>query len=264
MRVIVTRPRQEAGKWVDAFARAGMDALALPLIEVEPAADRAAVLAAWQKLQTFDAVMFVSGNAVDHFFVFKPSLAPVFTAQAAMKTRAFVTGPGSYSALMRAHVAPEWVDAPNFDSGQFDSEALWAVVRHRVHPGYKVLIVRGVSSDAGASDEGHGRDWFAKQVIAAGGSVEFVVSYQRHGPEWGHDTAALVECASCDGSIWIFSSSEAITNLVRACPAQSWAQARAIATHPRITKTAREAGFFAVRESSPKLEELIASIESMQ
>ena len=264
MQVIVTRPRQEAATWVDAFVRAGLDAVALPLIEVAPAADSAALVSAWQRIHRFDAVMFVSGNAADHFFALKPALAPVFTAQAAIKTRAFVTGPGSFAALTRADVAPEWIDSPDLDAGQYDSEALWAVVRHRVHPGYRVLSVRGVSSDAGASDAGHGRDWFAKQVMAAGGDVEFVVSYQRRGPGFDGNTAAWVERAARNGSIWLFSSSEAIANLVRACPAQSWAQARAIATHPRIANAARDAGFLAVCESHPKLDDLVASIESMQ
>ena len=263
-RVIVTRPRQDAHKWVKALAQAGFDAITLPLIEVAPAVDVAAVVSAWQRLPSFDAVMFVSGNAVDHFFALKPALTPVFSAQAAIKTRALVTGPGSHSALVRAQVAPEWIDAPNLQAGQFDSEALWAVVRHSVHPGYRVLIVRGVSSEAGASDDGHGREWFAKQVVAAGGVVEFVVSYQRRGPDWDSPTLALFDQAAQDGSVWLFSSSEAISNLVRTRPGLSWARARAIATHPRIAQAAREAGFALVCESRPQLEHLIVSIESMQ
>ena len=68
MSVIVTRPKNEARQWVDALVDAGYDAQALPLIGVLPAPDPSAVVAAWQRLNTFDAVMFVSGNAVDQFF----------------------------------------------------------------------------------------------------------------------------------------------------------------------------------------------------
>ena len=163
MRVIVTRPKNEARQWVATLTDAGYDAQALPLIGVLPAPDPSAVVAAWQRLNTFDAIMFVSGNAVDHFFALKPALALEFTAQDATKIRAFVTGPGSFSALKRAQVEPERIDMPDREAGQFDSEALWQVVAKQVRPGCRVLIVRGISS-AGA-----GRDWFAEQVRSAGG-----------------------------------------------------------------------------------------------
>ena len=269
MRVIVTRPKNEAHKWVEALADAGYDAIALPLIGVLPAPDPSAVVAAWKRLHTFDAVMFVSGNAVDHFFALKPALAPEFADDDAAKIRAFVTGPGSFSALKRAQVDAQCIDMPDRDAGQFDSEALWQVVAHRVQPGYRVLIVRGTGSatagDAtafGLSD-GAGRDWFADQVRAVGGVVEFVVSYQRRPPELLETERELVCRAATDGSVWLFSSSEAISNLVAACPEQGWSQAKAVVTHSRIAQAARQAGFSVVCESRPTLAALMASIESL-
>lgn len=264
MRVIVTRPLSEARKWVDALSQAGYDALPLPLIAVSAAPDPQAVRAAWERLPSYDAVMFVSGNAVDHFFALKVALAPVFIAQAAIKTRAFVPGPGSYSALLRAGVEAACIDAPDREAGQFDSEALWAVVRAQVRPGYRVLIVRGTGSVAGPGDEGMGRDWFAGQVLAAGGTVDFVVAYQRHRPELSAADRALTAQAAQDGAVWLFSSSEAITNLRALCPDQSWGQARAVVTHARIAQAARDAGFAVVCESRPTLAALVASIESLQ
>lgn len=267
MRVIVTRPRQEARQWVDALADAGYDALALPLIQVSPTSHPELVVAAWQHLHAFDAVMFVSGNAVDHFFAMKPAAAPVLNAQGATKTRAFVTGPGSFAALRRHQVEPESIDMPARDAGQFDSEALWSVVRERVVTGYRVLIVRGAGSaeapDA-AEAEGSGRDWFANQVRGAGGQVEFVVAYQRRAPQLDAQELAMARVCATDGSVWLFSSSEAIANLVATCPGQSWAQARAVVTHARIAQAARAAGFGLVCESRPTLAALMASIESLQ
>lgn len=268
MRVIVTRPRQEASRWVGALADAGYDAVALPLIGVLPAPDPASVVAAWDRLESFDAVMFVSGNAVDHFFALKPTSAPDFNGLRAIQTRAFVTGPGSYSALKRANVGAQCIDMPDRDAGQYDSEALWAVVAERIRPGYRVLVVRGADSSDGDGVHdaavGAGRDWFAEQVRAAGGSVEFVVSYQRRPPDMQDNDRALVREAAQDGSVWLFSSSEAIVNLVRACAGQSWAKAKAVVTHARIAQAAREAGFSVVCESRPTLAALMASIESMQ
>ena len=257
MRVIVTRPKNEARQWVATLTDAGYDAQALPLIGVLPAPDPSAVVAAWQRLNTFDAIMFVSGNAVDHFFALKPALALEFTAQDATKIRAFVTGPGSFSALKRAQVEPERIDMPDREAGQFDSEALWQVVAKQVRPGCRVLIVRGISS-AGA-----GRDWFAEQVRSAGGVVEFVVSYQRRQPQLLAEEREMACKAATDGSVWLFSSSEAIANLLAECPDQNWAQAKAVVTHSRIAQAAREAGVCVVCESRPTLADLMASIESL-
>ena len=265
MRVIVTRPAQECGKWVDALVQAGLSAQAFPLIAVGPPPDTAAVASAWARIASFDAVMFVSGNAVSHFFALKPAFAHVFRAQAAIKTRAFVTGPGSLAALHQAGVDAAWMDAPDTQAGQFDSEALWAVVAHRVVPGYRVLIVRGMGDASMDADVGGGvgRNWFASQVLAAGGEVEFLVAYQRRQPNWRVSDRQFVHHAAHDGSVWLFSSSEAIANLQNAFPDVAWDRARAVATHARIAQAARAAGFAVVCESRPVLADLVASIESL-
>jgi uroporphyrinogen-III synthase len=265
MRVIVTRPANEARKWVETLTDAGYDAIALPLIGVLPAPDPSAVVASWARLGAFDAVMFVSGNAVDHFFALRPSLAVEFADGDASKIRALVTGPGSFSALRRAQVDSSRIDMPDRDAGQFDSEALWQVVAPQVKSGWRVLIVRG--SGAGVHSqgkpEGVGRDWFAEQVRAAGGDVEFVVSYQRCSPVLEGADRDIACRAAADGSVWLFSSSEAISNLVAACSGQDWAQAKAVVTHSRIAKAAHGAGFSVVCESRPSLAALMASIESL-
>lgn len=265
MRVIVTRPQTEAAQWVQSLQSAGYEAHSLPLIEVLPASQPQAVREAWARLAQnhYHAVMFVSRNAVDHFFALKLAAAPVFTAHAAIKSRAFVTGPGSYSALLRAGAEPACIDAPSHDTGQFDSEALWAVVQRQVVPGFRLLIVRGTTAQGHGSDEGVGRDWFARHAAAAGAEVDFVVAYQRLRPELSPEGQALIAQAAHDGSVWLFSSSEAIANLQAWCPRQPWEQARAVVTHPRIGQAARDAGFGMVRESKPALAALMASIESL-
>lgn len=268
MRVIVTRPGPQAGKWVNALREAGHDALALPLIDIAPAADAAAVQAMWHRLHEFDAVMFVSANAVAHFFALRPlesiSSIPVNPLQ-----RFLVTGPGSALALERAGVLPAAMDAPAADATQFDSEALWRVVGAKVCNGWRVLIVRGdtdpdAESGANSKDgKGVGREWFAARLLEKGAAVEYVVSYQRRAPQPGADTIALMQRAATDGTVWLFTSSEAVANLQAMAPGQSWQQARAVASHPRIAEAARDAGFGVVCESRPALSAMIASIESL-
>ena len=265
MRVIVTRPGPQAGKWVSALRAAGMDALSLPLIEIGGPPDPQAVLAAWRRMQECNALMFVSANAVEQFFALQPAAAPAFAADTAAGPRFFVTGPGSMAALLKAGVPRSQIDAPDEAAAQFDSEALWGVVQVRVQPGWRVLIVRGntdASEDVGPA-QGVGRDWFAERLRERGATAKFVVAYERRAPVLGANALALVQLAAADGSVWLFSSSEAVSNLCALAAGQSWRQARAVATNPRIAQAARTAGFAVVRESRPALSDLLASIESL-
>ena len=268
MRVIVTRPLQEARAWVDHLQQAGFEAMALPLIDVLPAPDPQAVVQAWQRMAEFDALMFVSGNAVDYFFALKPDGSNAFNQQAAASPLAFVTGPGSYAALtQRAGAQPAYICVPDASAGQFDSEALWAVVGDRIFCGYKVLIVRGTGADLpDVASPGAGRDWFARQVLQAGGVVDYVLAYQRKSPDFSVEPAALAlaQALAMQGAVWLFSSSEAIENLVRACPTQKWHDAHAIVTHARIGQTASQAGFGRVMASRPVLADVIACIQTLQ
>ena len=258
-RVVVTRPAAEARQWVERLRAAGMDAVALPLIEIASAADPQPVLAAWQRLGDYAAAMFVSSNAVAQFFKEKKDFTGVEWSLSAMHTRAWSTGPGTSGALLQAGLSPAQIDAPADDAPQFDSEALWARVRTQVRAGQRVLIVRG--SDA--AGQGAGRDWLAGQLADAGVQVDRLVAYRRLAPVLAGDALALAREAATDGSVWLFSSSEAISNLVGQLPAQDWHPARAVATHHRIALAARRAGFGVVCESRPAVEAVVGSIKSL-
>lgn len=258
MRVIVTRPEREAGKWVEDLARRGMDACAMPLIEIRPAARQEAVHAAWHQLGSFGAIMFVSGNAASHFFAARPAGA---TWPSVDVPRAWVTGPGTAAALVEAGVSPAAIDMPGAGALQFDSEALWQIVQHQCAAGMRVLIVRG----ADASGQSAGRDWLGSRLAAAGCPVTFLVAYERHRPTLDAAAQALAQDDGATGrAVWLFSSSEAIANLMDMLPDHHWGRARAVATHPRIAQAARDAGFAVVCESRPSLDAVVASIESMQ
>jgi uroporphyrinogen-III synthase len=68
MQVLVTRPAREAQLWVAWLRGRGLNAQPLPLMEIVAARDPLPLQAAWAGLAGYDALMFVSGNAVDHFF----------------------------------------------------------------------------------------------------------------------------------------------------------------------------------------------------
>lgn len=251
-RVIVTRPVREAMRWVEALRAAGLDAQALPLIAIAPVADRADLLAARQRLGDYAALMFVSAAAAEHFFDGAGALA------AGLRLRCWATGPGTVRALRAAGVPASAIDAPAAEAGQFDSEALWALVHPQVHVGVRVLIVRG----GDATGQPAGRAWLAREIAAAGGAFDTVVAYRRLSASFDEAARILAEEGARGEAIWLFSSAEAIAHLRGALPGTHWSSARAIATHPRIAEAARDAGFGTVRVSSPEPAALIASIES--
>ena len=263
MRVIVTRPEREARRWVIDLAAQGFQALALPLIRIGPVHNQTQLTTARQQLASYAGVMFVSANAVDYFFASDASLATDLGATGHARTRAWATGPGTAKALLRVGVAPERLDVPPSDAAQFDSEALWQVVASQVRAADRVLIVRGADALDGVElTAGGGRDWFAAQVAATGAQVEFVAAYQRCAPEFSADERALACRAAGDGSVWLFSSAQALRNLQAALPEQSWVQGRALATHARIAAAARSAGFGVVLESRPTLPDVLAALKS--
>ena len=277
-RVLVTRPLHDAKPWVDAFRARGLQAEALPLIGIGPCTDPAAHQALLRARQLalkpghYRAVMFVSGNAVQYFFA--QDQTPAFDAEAllAPDTRAWTPGPGTERALLEAGLASLQIDGPSPDATQFESEALWQNVHGQVRPGDRVLIVRGTSpatapvvGNAGMpipSTQGAGRDWLAARLREAGAEVELLAVYERQLPPLTAQQLDLARQAASDGSLWLFSSSEAVANLQQLLPQQQWHSGLALTTHERIASKALSAGFGRVLHSRPSLDDVVASIES--
>lgn len=252
MRVLVTRPAAQAAAWVAQLRRAGLDAHALPLIDIAAPPDAAAVRDAWLRLDGYRAAMFVSPNAVEQFFAQRPPAAAWPEALWAASP-----GPGTDKALHAAGVPAAQRLQPDSTAPQFDSTSLWERLRERSWRGERVLIVRGDG----------GRNWLAERLREAGAQVEFVCAYRRHAPRLDADAQALLGAAIAQPALhlWFFSSSEAVDHLERCCAQRGlhpdWSQARALATHPRIAQRARRLGIVEPIECRPSVEAVTAAIE---
>ncbi len=252
MRILVTRPAAQATAWVQSLQQHGLRALALPLMEIAAVPDTAAVTHAWRRLADARLVMFVSANAVEHFFALRPP-------QAAWPqgTQAAAPGPGTARALREAGVPMSQIARPSPDSPQFDSEALWQTLRAQDWQGANVQVVRGDG----------GRDWLADTLRAHGAEVGFVSAYRRTAPNWDVAAQSLLAEALAQPAdhLWFFSSSEAIDHLLAHLGDTAAALpsgARALATHPRIASRAEAAGFAPVWQSLPTLADVVACIQS--
>lgn len=246
--MIVTRPAREAGRWVEALRSAGWGAEALPLIDIRPVDDLSRVRACQAAARDYDALMFVSPQAVRHF------AAPSWIDSS---VRCWAPGPGTAQALMDCGVAPERIGQPSAEAAQFDSDALWAVVAPEVQSGHRLLLVRGQSGDGST-----GRDELIRRCVAAGGEVDSCVVYQRACPSWNEADQRRARDRLDDGSIWLFSSSEALAHLRTLLPTASCVHARALVTHPRIEMSAQRMGFGEIITTRPALNDVLRGLES--
>lgn len=256
-RVILTRPSSDNQAWAAGLQQAGYPVQVWPLIDIAtldlnpPLSDTLAHKPPCQ------AIMFVSRNAVKHAM---PALAGVVDWAT---TRCWVTGPGSRQALLAAGVPAAAIDAPHESAAQFDTEALWQVVRPGLKKDQPVLILRGSEADQSDSQmQGVGRDWLTQQLQSVGVPVLARAVYQRQCPVWHQDQCAQAALAATDGSVWVLSSSQAVAHLQKLLPAQPWAAAKALATHERIAQAAHQIGFIQIKVCKPTLSALLASLES--
>ena len=255
--VVLTRPAAEGLTWARGLLKAGHQVKNWPLIEVNPLTDvmrLRSVLDAWHGYQ---AVMFVSRAAVTS------ALGTAKPKAGWGMTRCWATGPGTHQALREAGVPDSLIDSPPPDATQFDTESLWAVVHAKLQPLRPVLLLRGSDDhQVDTHSQGTGRDWLLRQLIANQIPVEILSVYQRSMPQWDSARLQEAETAAKDGSIWLFSSSQALDNLASLMPQQDWSATRAMATHERIVQTAKDLGIGQVIFCRPNLAEVLASLES--
>jgi uroporphyrinogen-III synthase len=281
LRVLITRPAEQAGDWVARLAGEGIEATALPLLGIVPVDDAQPVVDAWGSLPQRDLAMFVSANAVTHFFAQRPA-GMGWPAQ----VLAASPGPGTAAALRAAGVPAAQVVEPAADAPSFDSESLWAELNRRgPWAGRSVLIVRGgreaaeervaaPGRSARGEAEGEGREWLSQILRGQGARVDAVATYRRGAPRWGGDEQAIWQqaLAAPRRHVWWFSSSEAIAHLQSITAGQDrpgaerapWRESVALATHPRIAEAARRAGFQVVLEVAPLLAPIVAAARSLQ
>lgn len=242
--LLVTRPQPQADEWVRSLRARGVAAQALPLLRIEPVADPEAV-AAWASLASYRLLMFVSPGCVESFFALRPS-----TSRWPANTLAAAPGPGTAQALRAAGVPAGAIVEPPADAPQFDSEALWQRLQVQPWQRQRVLVVRGDG----------GRDWLAQRLRERGAEVTFAQAYRRTLPSLDAVQRSLLAAALAAPAQhgWLFSSSQAAEHLNALAPQIEWAEARALATHPRIAASLRALGALAVWEVRPTVDAVAA------
>lgn len=225
LKILVTRPRDQAVLLAQRIEQAGGVPLRFPLLEIAPVQDTGALHEQVSRLAQFSLAVFVSPNAVKYGMAAIRSAGDIPPA-----LRIATVGQASAKALHKLGVAN--VIAP---TERFDSEGLLALPELQNIAGWRVLIFRGDG----------GREFLGDTLKARGASVEYAVCYQRSKPQW--DAAALL--AAAPDAITV-TSSEALAYLwqmLGEAQCDSLSATPLFVPHKRIALLARQQGWLQVR-----------------
>jgi uroporphyrinogen-III synthase len=222
--VVITRPREQAKALAALIERAGGRAVLFPAIDIVDIAERAPLNALLERLETFDAAIFISPNAA------RKGLEAVrarreFPANVAV----LAVGGGTARELERRGVANAMVPA-----GRYDSESLLDLPVLREVRGKRIAIFRG---------EG-GRALLGDTLVRRGAKVEYAECYRREKAQ-GDVPALLAAHARGEVDAVVATSSEGLRNLNETLGEAGRAMLAAttlFVPHPRSAETARELG----------------------
>lgn len=240
LKIVVTRPRDQAVPLAHMIERQGGTALLYPLLEIGALQDSRVLQQKISHLAEYDLAIFVSPNAVRYGV---EAIHEMGKLPPRLKIAA--VGQGSATALRDLGISDVIVPAE-----RFDSEGLLAVAELQNVAGWRVMILRGES----------GREVLADTLRARGATVEHVACYRRSKPQM-HPESLL---AAAPDAISV-TSSEALDNLWQILDDKARQVIRGIplfVPHPRIAERAVQQGWLHVRLTASGDAELLAALQA--
>jgi uroporphyrinogen-III synthase len=108
MKVLITRPRNQADAFADALTEAGFEPVFFPVIEIRPFEENVALDRAIEKLNCYDWIVFTSVNGVDAVFERLESPSPFQEEGLGVRVKTAAIGPKTASALESRGVTPDF------------------------------------------------------------------------------------------------------------------------------------------------------------
>ena len=173
LKIVVTRPRDQAVQLAQRIEQAGGIPLLFPLLDIAAVQDTRIMHEQIARLAQFNLAIFISPNAVHYGMAAIRALGAL-----PPKLKIATVGQGSAKALRESGVAN--VIAP---AERFDSEGLLALPELQDVAGWRVMIFRGDG----------GRELLGDTLRARGATVEYAACYQRSKPQ--HDASVLPDSA---------------------------------------------------------------------
>lgn len=239
LKVLVTRPRDQAQPLAQAIESMGGEPLPFPLLDIAPVQDQAALRQQLAHLASVDLLIFISPNAVGYGMAAIASVGGLPSG-----VRVATVGQGSARALRAAGVAS--VIAP---TERFDSEGLLALPELQQVAGSLVMIFRGDG----------GRELLGDTLKARGAAVEYLACYRRSKPQ---QTGAELLALRPDAIT--VTSSEALgylRGMLDAPAQQALLDAPLFVPHPRIAALAETQGWRRVHLTGAGDDGLLAALQ---
>ena len=238
MKVLITRPRNQANSFAEALANAGFEPIFFPVIEIRPFEENVALDRAIAKLGCYDWVVFTSVNGVNAFFermkftaehaetTGKEEKNSVNSAFSAVKTAAI--GPKTARSLGARGLTPDFVPeeyvAEAILPGLGDLRGRWVLLP-------RAEIARKALPDA---------------IVAAGGVAHEIAVYQTVPAEIDRDGLAALKSGL---DVVTFTSPSTVENFVEIVrreglnPLDLPGNPKTVCIGPITQKAAEEAGF---------------------
>lgn len=157
-RVLVTRPREQAGSLLEWLASQGAEAIALPTIAIAPAPDPAALDAAVGRAADYDWIVFTSVNGVRVFFERFAALGG--DIRSLSNARIAAIGPETAAAVRQRLLQPAVVP------DDYRAEGLLAAFAAEELSGRRVLLPRAAGARAVLPDTLRARGAVVDEVCA--------------------------------------------------------------------------------------------------
>jgi uroporphyrinogen-III synthase len=235
LKILVTRPRDQAQQLARDIELAGGIPLLCPLLEIAPAPDTQALHELMSRLDQYDLAIFISPNAVRYGMkairgALSPNPSPVHGGgerdsageggisilPPALKMA--TVGPGSAKALHESGVNDVIVPVD-----RFDSEGLLAQLPNVA--GWRVMIFRGDG----------GRELLGDTLKARGAVVEYASCYSRRKPQLDVSELLKADAITVTSSEALSHLSDIVQNSLSGIPL--------FVPHPRIAELARVQGW---------------------
>jgi len=221
LKVLVTRPRDQAKNMAQRIQQAGGVPILFPLLEITAVADTRTLNEQLSRLTEFNLAIFISPNAVRYGI-------DAIRAAGGLPTVLKIATVGQGSAKTLRAKGIENIIVP---TERFDSEGLLALPELQDVSGQKVIIFRGDG----------GRPLLGDILQARGATVEYAACYQRSKPSLGVD-----ELLKNAPDVINVTSSEALGYLWEMLGAEvqdKFCHIPLFVPHPRIAKLAQQQGW---------------------
>ena len=232
--MLVTRARNQAGKLSAGLRALGAAAVEVPVLEIRPGEDPAALDRALEQLDSYDWLILTSANTVETLRARASEIGVKLFNSNNLRVAAVgeSTAEAARQAGFRVSFVPQSYVAESLSAGMAGQVA-----------GARILLARA----AGA------RAVIPHALEAAGATVDVVDAYQNRMPERAPEQLRMALAEGIDGAT--FTSSSSVTHLRDAARAAGlewpFAGVRAASIGPITSRTLRESGWEPAVEASP-------------